>query len=145
MNISIDAFQDDLPIPSKYTCDGEDARPVISIADIPENTQSFALIVDDPDAPNGTWTHWLVWNIPADTAQIGAALPDDAVQGTTSAGSSDWHGPCPPSGTHRYYWHLYALDTKLDLTGSADAPALRSALEGHVLDQAQYMGTYERR
>lgn len=150
--ISIDAFGNMERIPAVYTCEGENVSPAISWGSVPEGTRSFALIMDDPDAPSGTFTHWVIWNIPADSAGLNrgvsaeSALPSGAMQGTNSARRVGYIGPCPPigHGRHRYYFRLYALDTLLNVESDATADQLRSAMRGHVLGEAEYMGTYSR-
>jgi Raf kinase inhibitor-like YbhB/YbcL family protein len=144
------AFEEAGMIPSKYTCDGEDVSPPLKLEGVPENTQSIALISDDPDAPMGTWVHWVMWNIPADTTEISEnvppeeKLPDGSVQGINDFRKHGYGGPCPPGGTHRYYFKLYALDTKLDLAGSSDKQQLLNAMEEHILAEGRLMGKYKR-
>jgi Raf kinase inhibitor-like YbhB/YbcL family protein len=140
------AFENGQPIPPRFTADGADVSPPLEISGIPEGTASLALIMDDPDAPMGTWVHWVVWNIPPGTRRIEEGrLPAGAVQGRNSWGRNAYGGPAPPSGTHRYYFKLYALDSDFDLPAVTDKAALLAAMEGHVLGQAQLMGTYRRR
>ncbi len=144
--ISSPAFGEGQPIPADYTADGSDVNPPLEIRGVPAGTKSMALIMDDPDAPRGTWVHWVVWNIPADTAMIPAdSVPVGAVQGRNSWGRTAYGGPAPPSGTHRYFFKLYALDTRLDLPPSTDKTGLLAAMKGHVLGEAQTMGTYSRK
>ena len=146
MKISSPAFADQEMIPERYTCDGEDISPPLSIENVPEGTKSLALLVEDPDAPSGLWVHWLVWNMPPATRKIGEdAVPQEAV-----LGKNDWHrnsygGPCPPSGTHRYLFRLYALNTILDLAGSETKHQLQEAIEGHILEEATLTGTYSKK
>lgn len=141
--LSSPAFADKENIPETYTCDGRNVNPPLHIDGIPEKSKSLALMVDDPDAPAGMWVHWLVWNINPHTHEIAEnTVPREAV-----LGKNDWHrnsygGPCPPSGTHRYVFKLYALDAPLDLAGSATKSDLEEAMEGHILDQAQLVGVY---
>ena len=148
MNISSSAFSHNGNIPSKYTCDGANISPPLSFSEVSPQTKSLALIVDDPDAPAKTWVHWLVWNIdPAATgAEEGSAPSGSAppVEGTTDFGQTGYGGPCPPSGTHRYYFKLYALDTTLELDASATKPDLEATMQGHILDQVELIGLYER-
>ena len=142
MKISSTAFEHDGIIPSKYTCDGEDINPPLKIDDIPKGTKTMALIVDDPDAPVGTWDHWIVWNIPP-TPHIGEhSIP--GLQGTNDFKKLPYGGPCPPSGTHRYFFKIYALDAELSLQEGADKDDLESAMKGHVLGQAELIGKYSR-
>lgn len=132
-------------IPPKYTCDGDDINPPLFIESVPAGAQSLVLIVDDPDAPAGTWVHWLVWNIDPLTSTIEEnSVPSDSVQGTTSFGKPGYGGPCPPSGRHRYFFKLYALDTMIELSESAKKEELEKAMQGHILDQAELVGSYGR-
>ena len=144
MKLSSSAFEDDEAIPSEYTCDGADVSPPLTFSDVPENTKSFVLIVDDPDAPMGTWVHWLIWNIPANKTVFSKGENITFSQGRNDFGKLDYGGPCPPSGTHRYFFKLYALDTTLELNEGATKKQLESAMAGHILEEAQLMGTYKR-
>lgn len=145
MKLQSSAFRHNGTIPAKYTCDGDDVNPPLSIADVPVGTQCLALIVDDPDAPSGTWVHWVVWNIRSDFVEISErSLPAGAVEGMTSFGKSEYGGPCPPSGTHRYIFKLFALDMALDLPTSTNATLLEAAMQGHILDRAELTGLYSR-
>jgi len=164
MQITSSAFDHNQSIPSKYTCDGENISPPLVISDVPEGTKSLVLINDDPDAPGGTWVHWTIWNISPDTTAIeedtvpsGAGGPAlSAVEGMTSFGSQGYGGPCPPrvdsrveagppSGTHRYFFKLYALNDVLALSPDADTSQLEAAIEGHILDRAEVIGLYNRK
>lgn len=146
MNLTSSVFNQNEKISSKYTCDGENVSPPLSISDVPENAKSLALISDDPDAPAGTWVHWTVWNIASDAKEIAEnSVPVGAVLGITSFGNKGYGGPCPPSGTHRYFFKLYALDTVLNLNESADVKTVETAMEGHILSKAELMGTYSRK
>jgi len=145
------AFTDGGAIPKKHTCDGADLSPALNWNDAPARTQSFALIADDPDAPVGTWTHWIIWNIPASATALPESMPkvgdagDGARQGRNDFKRIGYGGPCPPPGKpHRYFFRLYALDAKLDLQAGASRNDLEHAMKGHVLSQAQWMGTYGR-
>ncbi len=143
MKISSPAFAENGKIPKSCTCDGENASPPLTVADVPEGTRSLALIADDPDAPAGTWVHWVVWNIDAGTRQIKAgALPAGAVQGVNSFGKSGYGGPCPPSGSHRYFFKLYALDAVLNLDLRATKADLEKGMKGHVVAEARTVGKY---
>ena len=145
------AFAQGEPIPTQYTCDGDDVSPPLAWADPPEGTASFALIGDDPDAPAGTWVHWVLYNLPADARSLQEAVPSDAQLPDGSLhGQNSWRrlgygGPCPPSGTHRYFLKLYALDMALDLASGANKDSVLKAMEGHILGQAQLMGVYSRK
>ena len=143
------AFAEGEPIPEKYSCKGEDISPPLAWAGAPDGTQSFALIMDDPDAPVGTWDHWLVFNIPAEVRELPENMPvgmkfgDVAVVfGQNSWRRSDYGGPCPPSGTHRYFFKLYALDTTLPSDESMNKAQLEAEMEGHMLAQTELMGTF---
>ncbi|MCH7897301.1 MAG: YbhB/YbcL family Raf kinase inhibitor-like protein [candidate division NC10 bacterium] len=151
MQITSQAFEAGGMIPAKYTCDGPDLSPPLRWADPPAGTQSYALIADDPDAPVGMWVHWVLWNIPADASGLeenlskSASLPNGAQQGTTDFRRIGYGGPCPPSGTHRYFFKLYALDTMLELPSSTTKRDLEGAMQGHILGQAELVGKYQRR
>jgi Raf kinase inhibitor-like YbhB/YbcL family protein len=144
------AFAHEESIPVKYSCDGEDISPPLGWGDPPEGTRSLALICDDPDAPVGTWVHWVLYNLPVENRSLPEAVPPDAELADGSRhGQNSWRqlgygGPCPPSGTHRYFFKLYALDTNLDLAAGANKAQLLEAMEGHILGQAELMGTYSR-
>ncbi|MGB5618015.1 MAG: YbhB/YbcL family Raf kinase inhibitor-like protein [Desulfobacterales bacterium] len=144
------AFSDGAMIPKRFTCDGEDVSPPLSWSGLPAGTGSLALICDDPDAPVGTWDHWVLFNIPATATGLPedvpakATLDDGSVHGNNSWARLGYGGPCPPSGTHRYFFKLYALDIELNLTSGATTSQLVKAMEGHILDQGQLMGKYRR-
>ena len=144
--ITSPAFAHGEPIPVEYTCDGDDISPPLQWTEPPANTQSFALIMDDPDAPMGTWVHWILFNIPANTRELptAAAPPAGSISGNNSSRRTGYGGPCPPGGTHRYFFKLYALDTTLGLAAGATKDDVLAAMEGHVLTQAELMGTYAR-
>ncbi len=150
LEVTSSAFTQGNPIPARYSCKGEDISPPLTWSDPPAGTQSFVLIMDDPDAPMGTWVHWVIYNIPASARGLpenvpsDAQLPDGSVQGKNSWGRFGYGGPCPPSGTHRYFFKLYALDTTLDLPAGADKRTLESAMRGHILAQGELMGTFSR-
>lgn len=145
------AFAHGEPIPRQYTCDGADISPPLHWSDPPQGAQSLALIADDPDAPMGTWVHWVLYNLPAETRGLPEAVPPDAdLPDGSRHGRSSWRrlgygGPCPPGGTHRYFFKLYALDTVLDLAPGASKKRLLRAMKGHILIQAELMGVYARR
>src|SRR5574337_279857 len=151
MELKSQSFQAGEMIPAKYTCDGQDISPPLHWSDPPAGTSGFALISDDPDAPVGTWVHWVMWNIPAGSRVLDenlpktASLPNGTKQGTTDFRRIGYGGPCPPSGTHRYFFKLYALDTTLDLPANTTKKDLEKAMQGHILGQAELMGTYRRR
>jgi Raf kinase inhibitor-like YbhB/YbcL family protein len=146
------AFGDGAAIPAKYTCDGVDVSPPLAWSGPPPGTRSFALIADDPDAPAGTWVHWVLYNLPADVSELpeNVAKVESLDLGGARQGRNDFRhpgygGPCPPPGpAHRYFFKLYALDTRLELKAGAQKKDVEAAMEGHVLGSAQLMGTYGR-
>lgn len=145
MKLSSSAFSQNEIIPKKYTCDGENVNPPLSIADIPKETKSLVLIVDDPDAPKGTWVHWTVFNINPEIKEIAEnSIPKDGIEGMTDFGRPGYGGPCPPSGIHRYFFKIYSLDTKLDLKANASKKDLEKAMAGHILAKAELIGLYQR-
>lgn len=136
------AFEKDKLIPSKYTCDNANVSPPLTIEGIPEKAKSLAIIMEDPDAPAGLFIHWVVWNIPPTSA-----IEENSVLGTQGLNTSKkhgYHGPCPPSGTHRYFFKVYALDTKLNLNPLSEKADLETAMQSHVLAQGELMGLYRR-
>jgi len=151
LKVTSSAFEHNGMIPAQYTADGEDISPPVSWEGLPEDTQSIALICDDPDAPMGTWVHWLVWNIPPQMTGLAERFPTDAQldsgirQGITDFGQSGYGGPAPPSGTHRYFFKVYALDTMLNLPAQADKRQLEKAMSGHILAKGELVGKYSRR
>lgn len=145
MKILSPVFTNNQAIPIKYSCDGANVNPPLTFSEIPANTKSLALIVDDPDAPVGTFTHWLMWNIDPKTAEVKEnSVPGGAIQGKNSAGTNNWISPCPPSGQHRYYFKVYALDTSLNLASGSDRQALENAMKGHIVATGELMGVYKR-
>jgi len=140
MQITSPAFAHNESIPKKYTCQGEDINPPLTISDIPQGTVSLTLIHDDPDAPMGTWDHWLIWNIKPVAEIKENSVP--GTQGKNSSGKSCYGGPCPPSGTHRYFFKLYALDCEIALSEGANKSDLEAAMANHILAQAELMGLY---
>ena len=151
MELKSSVFEAGGMIPKKYTCDGPDVSPPLSWSDVPVGTKSLALIADDPDAPMGTWVHWVAWNIPANARALEEdvpkrdTLPNGMKQGTTDFRRIGYGGPCPPSGTHRYFFKLYALDTTLNLPLGTTKKDLEKAMQGHVLAQTELMGKYARK
>jgi Raf kinase inhibitor-like YbhB/YbcL family protein len=151
MELTSQAFQEGGSIPSLYTCDGKDMSPPLSWSGVSEGTKSFALISDDPDAPAGTWVHWVLWNLPSMARELPAGLSthaqlaDGTCQGKSDFGRSGYGGPCPPSGTHRYFFKLYALDIPLTLKAGAVKSMVETAMKGHILGQAVLIGVYRRR
>jgi Raf kinase inhibitor-like YbhB/YbcL family protein len=140
--VSSPAFQDGEAIPAKYTCEGDNINPPLQVDHIPERAKTLALIIEDPDAPKGTFDHWLVWNI-FPTAII-EENSNPGISGMNGAGKTGYHGPCPPSGSHRYYFHVYALDTLLDLPAGETKETLQTAMGPHILAKGQLMGRYQR-
>ncbi len=150
MKITSSAFANNGMIPFKYTCDGEDISPPLQWEGIPDGAKSIVLICDDPDAPMGTFVHWVLYNLPPETKELAENIPTDKElsngtrQGTTDFRRVGYGGPCPPSGTHRYYFKIYALDTKFDLAAGATKAQLLKAMEKHVLAQGELVGKYKR-
>lgn len=149
MIIRSPAFNNGELIPGKYTCDGDDMSPPLAFDAVPENAQSLVLIVHDPDVPtsireDGTWDHWVLFNMPPTVTRIGEGETPDAVSGVTTRGDTAYGGPCPPNGEHRYFFTLYALDTELALGEGATKQDVLAAMDGHVLAEAQLMGRYAR-
>lgn len=143
MKISSPAFNHHQKIPSKFTCEGKDINPALTIADVPADARSLALIVDDPDAPGRTWVHWVVFDIPTAVQEIGEhSIPGK--QGMNDFGRLNFGGPCPPSGEHRYFFKLYALDTTLNLQEGVTKKQLEEAMKGHVLSQTELVGLYRK-
>jgi Raf kinase inhibitor-like YbhB/YbcL family protein len=151
MHLTSAAFCEGEPIPVKFTCEGLNASPPLQWADVPADAKSLALTTDDPDAPGGTWIHWILYDLPAKVSKLAEALPRNqytpagARQGLNSFGHLGYGGPCPPAGSpHRYFFRLYALDCPLDLKPGATRSDVEEAMKGHVLAEAQLMGTYGR-
>ena len=145
MKITSSAFHEGGNIPSKFTCDGSDTNPALQITGIPSEAKSLVLIADDPDAPGGLFTHWLVWNIPPQTNSIAEGSAPKGVHGTNDFGKSGYRGPCPPPGTHRYSFKIFALDRELDLRAGAKRSQVDAAMKGHVIAQGELMGRYARK
>ena len=145
IKITSSAFQEGGNIPSKFTCDGSDTSPPLQITSVPSEAKSLVLIADDPDAPGGLFTHWLVWNIPPQTNSIAEGSAPKGVHGTNDFGKPDYKGPCPPPGTHRYSFKIFALDRELDLRGGAKRSQLDAAMKGHVIAQGELVGRYARK
>jgi Raf kinase inhibitor-like YbhB/YbcL family protein len=151
LHLSSSAFEAESNIPREFTCEGRNISPELSWSGAPPATKSFALVMHDPDAPvSGGFMHWLIFNIPATTDHLAEhvpnqdALPGGGFQGKNDGGRYGYMGPCPPSGTHRYYFRLYALDLELDSAAGVSKDALEKAMEGHVLAQAELLGRYKR-
>ena len=154
MNLKSSAFENDTDVPKIYTCDGPEVSPALSWSNIPENTKSLVLIVDDPDAPDPAapkliWVHWLLYNIPPDVSELPENVSSEDLPKGTREGKNDWkqtgyRGPCPPIGRHRYFFKLYALDTELPDLNLPNKARLEKAMSGHILDHAELIGTYKR-
>jgi len=147
MRLTSSAFQEGGSIPQKFTCDGSDTSPPLSISGVPEEAKSLVLIMDDPDAmkPAGkVWDHWIVWNIPVGTMEIEEGKEPEGVHGKGTSGNLKHHGPCPPDAEHTYVFKLYALDAKLDLKEGATKPEVERAMEGHVLTKTELRARYKR-
>ncbi len=136
-------FEDGENIPQKYTCDGQDINPRITVKEVPDRTRSLALVIDDPDAPGQVFDHWVVWNIAPETRTV----EEDSVPGTQGMndfGKHEYGGPCPPDGEHRYRFKVYALNTKLDLSENTTKDELQQAMQTHIIEQDTLIGTYDR-
>ena len=145
MKITSSSFHEGGNIPSKFTCDGSDTSPPLQITGIPSEAKSLVLIADDPDAPGGLFTHWLVWNIPPQTNSIAEGSAPKGVYGTNDFGKSGYKGPCPPPGAHRYSFKVFALDRELDLRSGAKRSQVDAAMKGHVIAQGEIVGRYARK
>lgn len=145
MTIESSAFKNGDTIPAEYTCDGAGINPPLAFSDIPARAQSLMLIVDDPDAPSGDFVHWIVWNISPQITHIAeGTTPPEAIVGRNSIVQAKYQSPCPPSGIHRYFFKLYALDTMLELTSNAGKPEAVKMIEGHIIEKAELVGKYGR-
>ena len=150
--LTSEAFTNGQSIPAKYACTGRNISPALAWNEPPSGTQSFALVMDDPDAPGGAWVHWVLFNIPAEARSLQEDLPVTGKNvdpkalfvGKNSSGNTRYDGPCPPSGTHRYYFKLYALDTTISLLPGATQEQVRKEMEGHILAQGELMGTFSK-
>ncbi len=145
MKIESTAFEHNRNIPAKYTCDDKNINPALTISGVPEGTKSLALIMDDPDAPAGIWVHWTLWNMDPTLKEITENSMKEGIEGMTSFGKSGYGGPCPHSGTHHYFFKLYALDTILSIPETSNQEALEKAMEGHILASAELVGLYSRK
>lgn len=143
MTLTSPEFEHNQFIPRKFTCEGDDVNPALIIEDVPKEAKSLALIMDDPDASMGTWVHWVVFDIPVKNRIEENNIPGK--QGINNAGQKNYHGPCPPSGVHRYFFKLYALDTLLNLKEGISKGGLEKAMQGHILAEAELIGLYKRR
>lgn len=143
MQLRSPAFAHEADIPQRYTCDGADISPPLTVSDVPAEAVTLVVVVDDPDAPRGTWDHWLAYDVPV-TSAIPEAVPSLGTPGKNSWGRTGYDGPCPPSGTHRYFFSVYALDVTLGLAPEADKAKVLEAISGHVLDESTIVGLYRR-
>jgi Raf kinase inhibitor-like YbhB/YbcL family protein len=145
MEIKSRAFNNNGNIPKRYTCDGENINPPLEILNIPDDTKTLAIVVDDPDAPYKTWVHWLLWDIPVEEHSIEEGQPpQSAVYGTNDFDKLEYGGPCPPSGTHRYFFKVYALDSHLEVPEGASKDELMNVIEQHKIESAQLIGLYSK-
>lgn len=150
IHITSPVFEDGGIIPKKYTCDDLDMSPPIEWSNVPEGTKTISIVCDDPDAPMKTWIHWIIFNIPGDVTGLPENVPPEKeLENGAKQGMNDFHkvgygGPCPPSGTHRYFFKIYALDITLDLPAGVSKSHLMIAMEGHVISESHLMGTYTR-
>lgn len=145
LTVTSSAFKNSEKIPKKYTCDGKDISPPLTVSGVPKEAKSLALIVDDPDAPVGLWVHWVVWNIDPKTTEIPeGSVPAGAQQGKNDFQRLTYGGPCPPSGTHRYFFKVYALDMMLNLAANSTKTDLEKAMKGHIIAEGQLIGLYKR-
>ncbi len=150
IKIESSVFEEGKPIPQRYTCEGVNVSPPLQWTPLSENTESIAIICEDPDAPGGLWVHWVIFNLPPDTGSLPERvmereiLENGAVQGINDFGNVGYRGPCPPGGTHRYYFKIYALDIEIDLPALITRKELLNAMNGHIIDQGQTMGVYSR-
>jgi Raf kinase inhibitor-like YbhB/YbcL family protein len=150
MKVESAAFKEGQPIPRQYTCDGINISPPLEWSGVPKSAKTIAIVADDPDAPGGTWVHWVLYNLPAENIGLVENVPVNeelragGFQGKNDFGKPGYGGPCPPSGTHRYFFKVYALDTDLPLKAGATRADVDKAIQGHIVAQAQLMGTYQR-
>jgi len=145
IKVTSSAFHEGGNIPSKFTCDVSDTSPPLQIAGVPSGAKSLVLIVDDPDAPGGLFTHWLAWNIPPQTGSIAEGSAPKGAQGANDFGKSGYRGPCPPPGTHRYSFKIFALDRELELGSGAKRSQVDAAMKGHVIAHGELVGRYARK
>jgi len=145
LKLTSPVFENNSPLPPRYTCDGENINPPLTIKNVPRKAKSLALLLDDQDAPRGSYVHWIVWNIDPETKDIKEdSVPADAVEGTNDFKKRNYGGPCPPTRAHRYVFKLYALDIRLNLEASSTKAALEKTMKGHILAQTQLLTSYKR-
>ena len=146
MILTSSAFENSGDIPAKYTCDGDNINPPLKFIGVPKEARSLALVVSDPDAPSGDWTHWILFNIDPKIAAINeGVVPEGAKQGQNTSGDFKYEGPCPPSGAHRYFFRLYVLDKKIESVSALNKEMFMQIIFGHTIAQAELMGQYERK
>ncbi|HOK35417.1 MAG TPA: YbhB/YbcL family Raf kinase inhibitor-like protein [Candidatus Pacearchaeota archaeon] len=145
MQLKSPAFENNQLIPQKYTCDGENINPPLEISEVPSKAKSLVLIVEDPDAPSGNFTHWLIWNINPSIKEIKEGeTPEGATEGQNDFSQNSYGGPCPPNGTHHYHFKLYALDTALELDSSTTRENVEKSMKDHILASTELIGLYQR-
>ena len=144
LELTSPAFGDNEKIPSKYTCQGDDINPALEIKNTPPETKTLCLIMDDPDAPVGSWNHWIIFDFRPTDQILEDSVPEGGMQGKNSWGRPDYGGPCPPSGTHRYVFKLYALNTQLNLEEGSRKRDIEDAMKGHIIEEAKLTGLYEK-
>ena len=144
MQLTSPVFQHNTRIPSKYTCDGENINPPLEFSDVSESAKSLVLIMDDPDAPMGTWVHWAIFNMDPLTRMINGDEKPSGIEGMTSFGKPGYGGPCPPSSTHRYFFKLYALDISFETSSVLDKKTIEEKMQNHILEKAELVGLYGR-
>ena len=145
MKLTTTAFQHNSIIPSQFTCDGQNINPPLNINDVPSNAKSLVLIVDDPDAVVGVWDHWIVFDMLPSIKQIAQDSQPDGVAGKNSGGRNNYQGPCPPTGTHRYFFKMYALDSMLNLPEGSGKKQVEAAMQNHIIAKAELVGLYKRK
>ena len=145
LKVTSPAFSEGQTIPAKYTCDGGDLIPPLAFEGVPPKAVTIALVMDDPDAPGGTWDHWVIWNMPPSQHGIAEGKAPQGTVGRNSWKKNSWGGPCPPDREHRYFFKVYALDRQLDIPPNSGREQLERAMEGHIIEQAQLMGRYDRK
>jgi len=145
MKITSPVFENNRKMPSRHTCDDKNINPPLAVSGVPETAKSLALVVDDPDATSGTWVHWTIWNMDPALAEIAENSVPEGIEGVTSYGKPGYGGPCPPSGVHRYFFKLYALDTLLSIPEISNKEALEEAMRKHILASAELVGLYSRK
>ncbi len=144
MKIISSAFAHNEKIPSKYTCDGDNISPPLQFTEVPSAAKSLALLVEDPDAPSGLFVHWVIYNIPVSAGSLPEGARPPGIEGVNDFGKSAYGGPCPPSGTHRYYFKFFALDSEVDLPEGVNRSGVLKAMKGHIIEEDELIGLYQR-